>query len=126
MKKKVKLFIIACYLTIILILSSCKSNSNIQPEQTAVLSHSIQYISKDGKVFTAKYGSLEDDTLNFVKITMPDGKQYTLPQVVSASGVRFTDEREIQWWLHQNSVRIDVRDSNGKWQTLYPDLKEIK
>ncbi|MBW2205093.1 MAG: MliC family protein [Deltaproteobacteria bacterium] len=53
-------------------------------------------------------------------------KGYTLPQVISGSGVRYTDEREIVWWTHQSTVRVDVRDSAGKWKTEYSGLKEIQ
>ena len=86
----------------------------------------VKYASADGKRFTARYGSLSDGSLHFVKITMPDGKEYTLPQVMSGSGVRYTDEREVVWWTHQGTVRIDVRDTDGKWITKYSELKEIK
>ena len=86
----------------------------------------IHYESKDGKKFTARYGSLSDGSLHFVKITMPDGNKYTLPQVISGSGVRYTDEREVVWWTHQGTVRVDARDSEGKWVTKYSDLKEIQ
>lgn len=86
----------------------------------------IQYESEDGKRFTARYGFLSDESLHFVKVTMPDGKEYTLPQVISGSGVRYTDEREVVWWTHQGTVRVDVRDAEGKWKTRYSKLKEIQ
>ncbi len=86
----------------------------------------IQYKSDDGKRFTARYGSLSDGSLYFVKVTMPNGKKYTLPQLISGSGVRYTDEREVVWWTHQGTVRIDVRNADGKWETQYSELKEVK
>jgi len=51
------------------------------------------------------------NSLHFVKVTMPNGKRYTLPQVISGSGVRYTDKREILWWTHQGTVRVDMRDA---------------
>jgi len=42
----------------------------------------------------ARYGYLSDGSLQFVKVLMPNGKEYTLPSLVSASGARFTDEHE--------------------------------
>lgn len=86
----------------------------------------IAYKSANGKRFVARYGSLSDGSLHFVKVKMPDGKEYTLPQVVSASGVRYTDERELVWWTHRGSVRVDVRDTKGHWKTRYPELKEVR
>ena len=86
----------------------------------------VYYKSETGEQFVAKYGSLSDGSLNFVKLKMPDGQEYTLPQVISGSGVRYTDEREIVWWEHQGTVRVDVRDAEGKWKTKYSGLKEIQ
>jgi membrane-bound inhibitor of C-type lysozyme len=85
----------------------------------------VYYRSEAGEQFVARYGSLSDGSLHFVKVKMPDGNEYTLPQVVSGSGVRYTDEREIVWWTHQGTVRVDVRDAEGQWVTRYEDLREI-
>jgi len=85
----------------------------------------VYYRSETGEEFMARYGGLSDGSLHFVKLKMPDGQEYTLPQVVSGSGVRYTDERGVIWWTHQGSVRVDVRDEEGKWVTRYPELKEI-
>jgi len=86
----------------------------------------VYYKSETGEQFVARYGSLSDGSLNFVKLKMQDGREYTLPQVISGSGVRYTDEREIVWWTHQSTVRVDVRDADGKWKTKYSGLKEIQ
>jgi membrane-bound inhibitor of C-type lysozyme len=86
----------------------------------------VYYRSDNGDQFVARYGSLSDGSLHFVKVEMPDGKGYTLPQVVSASGVRYTDERELVWWTHQGTVRVDVRDADGNWETKYSELREVQ
>lgn len=91
-----------------------------------ILESPVYYQNEKGDTFTARYGSLSDGSLHFVKITMPDGKTHTLPQVVSGSGARYTDDREIVWWEHHGTVRIDVRDVDGKWITEYQGLKEVK
>jgi membrane-bound inhibitor of C-type lysozyme len=93
---------------------------------TADIGPPVYYRSDNGDHFVAKYGSLSDGSLHFVKVEMPDGKEYTLPQVVSASGVRYTDERELVWWTHQGTVRIDVRDADGNWETRYSELREVQ
>jgi len=108
-----------------LFLCSCGTS----PTKTALtvnLGPPVYYKSETGEQFVAKYGSLSDGSLHFVKLTMPDGREYTLPQVISGSGVRYTDEREIVWWTHQGTIRVDVRDAEGKWTTKYPQLKELQ
>ena len=93
---------------------------------TADIGPPVYYRSDNGDFFVARYGSLSDGTLHFVKVKMPDGRQYTLPQIVSASGARYTDEKELVWWTHQGTVRVDVRDDQGKWTTGYSGLREVQ
>ena len=85
----------------------------------------VTYESADGDQFEARYGSLSDGSLHFIKLKMPDGQEYTLPQAVSGSGARYTDDREIVWWEHRGTVRVDVRGAGGKWVTEYSDLKVV-
>lgn len=85
----------------------------------------VHYRSANGVAFVARYGSLSDGSLWFVMVTMPDGREHTLPRVVSASGARYTDEREIVWWTHQGKVRVETRDAQGNWGTTHPELHEI-
>jgi len=81
------------------------------------------YRNEKGDRFVARHGQLSDESLRFVKVTMPNGHEYTLPQVISASGVRYTDERDFVWWEHQGTVRVDVRGADGGWATEYSELK---
>jgi membrane-bound inhibitor of C-type lysozyme len=106
-------------------LCGCVASQN-KKVLTVEIGPPVYYSSDNGDQFVAKYGSLSDGSLHFVKVKMPDGQEYTLPQVVSASGVRYTDERELVWWTHQGTVRVDVRDADGKWKTKYPELKEME
>lgn len=110
---------------LIVFLYGCVANPH-KTMLTADIGPPVHYISNDGKQFVAEYGSLSDGSLHFVKVKMPDGKDYTLPQVVSASGVRYTDEREIVWWTHQDTVRVDVRNAEGRWKTRYPELRQVR
>ena len=50
---------------------------------------------------------------------MPDGRKYTLPQVVSGSGARYTDEREIEWWIKGDSAMIKKHAADGDWIDIY-------
>ena len=89
----------------------------------ARLGQPVRYKSPNGVCFVARYGSLSDGSLHFVKVSTPDGREHTLPQVVSASGVRYTDDRELVWWTHQETVTIEMRDADGQWQTKYSGLR---
>jgi membrane-bound inhibitor of C-type lysozyme len=93
---------------------------------TADVGPPVHYSSDSGDHFVARYGALSDGSLHFVKVETSDGQEYTLPQVVSASGARYTDERELVWWTHQGTVRLDVRGADGNWETRYPELKEVQ
>ena len=106
-------------------LCSCATNSQ-EKIPTVDLRPPVQYENENGEKFTARYGSFSDGSLNFVKVKMPDGREYTLHQAISGSGARYTDDREIVWWEHQGTVRVDIRDSEGKWKTKYSGLKEIQ
>ncbi len=98
----------------ILTVSLCSCVTSVRQKTISVdIGKPVHYISERGDRFAARYGSLSDKSLHFVKVKMPDGREYTLPQVVSASGVRYTDERELVWWTHQRTVRVDVRDEEG-------------
>lgn len=108
----------------ILAVSLCSCATSQHTVLTAEIGAPVYYRSEKGDVFVARYGSLSDGTLHFVKVKMPDGQQYTLPQIVSASGVRYTDERKLVWWTHQGTVRVDVRNEEGKWKTMYSELRE--
>jgi membrane-bound inhibitor of C-type lysozyme len=92
---------------------------------TVSVGQPISYESGKDERFSARYGQLSDGTLHFVKVTLPDGHEYTLPQVFSASGARYTDDRDLVWWEHQGTVRLDVRTAAGKWETKYQALKRI-
>ena len=109
----------------ILAVSVCSCCTNLHTVLTADIGPPVYYTNDNGDLFVARYGSLSDGTLDFVKVKMPDGQEYTLPQVLSASGVRYTDERKLVWWTHQGTVRVDVRDADGKWKTKYSELREV-
>ncbi|MDW7773578.1 MAG: MliC family protein [Desulfobulbaceae bacterium] len=114
----------AAILFISLIIGGCTHHAN-RTGLTVDIGQPVHYTSGDGDTFTARYGSLSDGSLHFVKVKMPDGREYTLPQVVSASGVRYTDEQEVVWWTHQGKVLVQTRGSAGSWQQNYPELRKF-
>jgi membrane-bound inhibitor of C-type lysozyme len=84
----------------------------------------VMYESDHGDHIMARYFTLSDGSLGFVKVTLPGGREYTLPQVMSASGVRYTDDRELVWWTKGNSAFAEIRNINGEWKKIY-DCNEI-
>jgi membrane-bound inhibitor of C-type lysozyme len=78
----------------------------------------------NGEQIVARYYSLSDKSLDFVKVRIPDGSEYTLPQVLSGSGVRYSDDRELVWWTKGASAFAEMRTQNGEWQTKYDNCKE--
>lgn len=79
----------------------------------------VTYVSDSGDRIVARYYSLSDKSLEFVKVTLPGGREFTLPRVLSASGVRYTDDMEIVWWTKGNTAFAEARDENGQWQIKY-------
>ena len=114
------------FITILALFLCACSTSPQEKVPTVNLGPPVYYKSETGEQFVAKYGSLSDGSLNFVKLKMPDGREYTLHQAISGSGARYTDDREIVWWEHQGKVRVDIRDAEGKWKTKYSGLKETQ
>jgi membrane-bound inhibitor of C-type lysozyme len=85
----------------------------------------VHYRCQNGERIIARYYSLSDGSLSFVKVVMPDGKGYTLPNVISGSGARYTDEVEKVWWTKGDSGFVQARDQKGGWQIEYRDCRQI-
>ena len=85
----------------------------------------VVYTCGTEETITARYYSLSDGSLHFVKVTLPDGKVYTLPAVLSASGVRYTDDFELVWWTKGDTAFAEKRGDNGEWKTLYQECRIV-
>jgi membrane-bound inhibitor of C-type lysozyme len=83
---------------------------------SVVVGKEYTYQCTDGSVVKARFGELSDKSLGFVKIRMEDGKEYTLPQLVSASGARYSDEHELEFWIKGNQVTISKMNESGEWK----------
>ena len=79
--------------------------------------------TQTGERFVARYGNLSDNSLRFVQVTMPEGRELILPQSGSASGTRYTDDCEFVWWEHHGEVRVDVRLEDGSWDENHWSLQ---
>ena len=79
----------------------------------------VDYQCENGDRIVARYYTLSDSSLHFVKVLLPDNEEYTLPQSISGSGARYTDDMMLIWWVKGDSVSVQMRDGNGDWQTIY-------
>lgn len=105
----------------LLLLGGCEAGAG---KLTVTGGDPISYLCEQNKKVQVRYFSLSDDSLNFIKLALPDGKDYTLPQAVSASGTRYTDDHEVVWWNKGKEGFVEMRDEAGEWQSLYNDCKE--
>lgn len=86
----------------------------------------IIYQCDNGDRVTVRYYSLSDGSLDFVKVVTPDGKEYTLPRAISASGARYTNDREFVWWNKGDSGFVEMRDPNGEWKIKYRNCQDTR
>ncbi len=108
-------------------LASCSLSPEQKPQLSVTLSEPIIYLSEEGQSFSVKYGELSDNSLSFMKITLPNGAEKTLPRALSASGARYLDERELEWWEHQGSICLSKRDEKTQqWLRCHWTLQQIK
>lgn len=77
------------------------------------------YFCDNGDRITVHYYKLSDDSLSFVKVFLPHGKEYTLPQVLSASGAKYSDDMELILWVKGDKILLEIRNEEGEWQSLY-------
>ncbi len=97
-----------------------------QTELTAILESRMIYQCANGEPVVAEYYTLADKSLHFVKLTLPDGREYTLPNVLSASGVRYTDDAELLWWTKGDTAFAQNRGPDGQWRSLYLDCRMVE
>ncbi len=79
----------------------------------------VTYRCEGGTHIAAAYYHLADESLRFVRLRMPGGRKCTLPQGLSASGARYTDEVEWVWWIKGESARLETRGTDGEWRPRY-------
>ncbi len=96
-----------------------------QADLRAVLQSHVVYQCENQALIAARYYSLKDDSLHFVKLVLPDGAQFTLPNVLSASGARYTDDVELMWWSKGSNAFAQRRGQDGQWQDLYRECRVI-
>ncbi len=77
--------------------------------------HFLYAGDSDSEVVVDSY-LLSDSSLYFIKVLFAH-KEYTLPQTVSGSGVRYSDGMDMTWWESGDSASVQHRDTLGNWET---------
>lgn len=111
MKKRMKLLCILL-LAFPIFLCGCTGKSK---NDSAILKSSVVYRCADTTSFTADFYALKDGSLNYVRLKMPDGRHYTLPQMISASGARYTDGFQKEFWIKGDNATLRVLNEQGEW-----------
>ena len=82
------------------------------------LTQEVEYICSDESKINVRFYTLTDNSLYFVKVKMVDGKEYTLPQVIAASGARYSDEYSLQFWIKGNSMTLYKMNEEREWRII--------
>jgi membrane-bound inhibitor of C-type lysozyme len=76
-----------------------------QPADAPAALPPVIYVSASGERLTAVF----DNAAGTVRVTLPGGRQVTLPQAVSGSGARYSDGKET-FWEHHGDGTYSVGD----------------
>lgn len=85
----------------------------------------VRYQCELNMPVTVRYYYLSDKSLAFVKLTLSNGQEYTLPRVDAATGERYTDNRELAWKMDGMNRFIEKRDESGQWRVLYKGCQQL-
>ena len=120
-KEKYKMIFKATLLTILLLSLQC----NAWADLTVTERNSEVLKSTKGDIIYATYYTLSDESLDFVKIILPNKTEYTLPRLFSGSGARYTDEFQLKFWSKGHEATIYKRDKNGEWQKIFEECRPV-
>ncbi|MEG6502260.1 MULTISPECIES: MliC family protein [unclassified Desulfovibrio] len=81
--------------------------------------HSETYSCPGGKSVSVQFFSTSDRKLMFAKVVMPDGVEYSLPLMPSASGSRYSDEFALEAWFKGNELTLSKPSENGTMEPVY-------
>ena len=87
-------------------------------EEAYTVPEAVPYHCEGFGTVAARYYSRGDDDRRYVRLILPDGAEHTLPQALSASGARYTDDHTLLWWIKGDRAILQVRDEAGAWQTI--------
>jgi membrane-bound inhibitor of C-type lysozyme len=86
----------------------------------------VSYRCDGGGRLEVRYGRLGDGSLSFARLQPPGDSPLTLPQLVSGSGTRYSDEQRWQWWSKGEEGFLQRRDNDGQWRTVLQGCRSMK
>lgn len=102
-------FSLLSFLFLAFVFSGCQEKSELKVS----LNNEVQYKSEEGLVYDAKFYSLSDQSLYFVKLQVEGEQPLTLTRAISASGERYVDSTQrIEFWT--KSDWAFVLESDGE------------
>lgn len=102
-------FSLFSFLFLAFVFSGCQEKSGLKVN----LNNEVQYKSEEGLVYDAKFYSLSDRSLYFVKLQVEGEEPLTLTRAISASGERYVDSTQrIEFWT--KSDWAFVLESDGE------------
>ena len=114
MRNKVSIALGIIFLVIAFMGCTTKNKEKLYIE----LTQEVEYLCSDKSIVNARFYTLTDNSLGFVKVNMADVKEHTLPQVIAASGVRYSDEYSIQFWVKGNTMTLYMKREDGEWEII--------
>ncbi|MCK5841000.1 MAG: MliC family protein [Candidatus Sabulitectum sp.] len=95
------------------------SSLGLFKEDSLIIIHSSRYHYADQSRNEAiiDYFLFLDSSLCFVKLLL-SGIEFTLPQTVTGSGVRYSDGMDLTWWERADSTLVQRRDFLGAGSLL--------
>lgn len=86
----------------------------------------VSYRCTEGARLEVRYGRLSDGSLSFARLQPPGDRPLTLPQLVSGSGARYSDEQRWQWWSKGKEGFLQRREDNGQWRAVLKGCRSMK
>ena len=101
---------------LVIIFTSCRTV--VKEKLNVELTQEVEYLCSDRSKIDARFYTLTDNSLSFVKVKIVDGKEYTLPQVIAASGARYSDEYSLQFWIKGNAMTLYKMNEEREWEII--------
>ena len=93
---------------VVMLMSACNDKLSVKKEV------SLEFMDGAKDIIKLEIYSLSDGSLNFIKACY-QGQEFTLPQVVSADGARYSRGRDITIWLIGDRLNFEKKvDGNTK------------
>ena len=112
----------------LLVASTGVAHAKRLPKPLGVALHNVTiYACADNTKLQVRYYSLSDNSLDFVKVNL-NGKIYTLPHAVSASGAKYSDWHQLTWWTKGDEGTVYAQNDGPEdtWPAQHADCRAIQ